>query len=334
MRISRISLLLLVVTYSLNAQFVPTTSIPKCSGTRVTKCVPWVGDLGFTGIGLNTPATPLHIYSTRVSSAVADSQVYSQWEFGLGSNNAVSSVQGYYKNTGNTASATSHGIGVLGKVEDTTSGQITLFGAEGRVDGRANSVGNTHGYVGLVGASIFQGNARGAYQYGVEGIVSSTTDGTTPLTQGTSVAFYAPAITGGSTKYGLYINDPARVTDLSTDGMARVLSSTSATPSAGKGLELLYSSSLDYGSITSADRTGVAYKPLIVQGSLIAHYIGAVPMLSVSSSGIQLGAGTEPTCNSTQRGMVVMVQGGAGVADTLRVCRKDAANAYAWVALY
>jgi hypothetical protein len=44
--------------------------------------------------------------------------------------------------------------------------------------------------------------------------------------------------------------------------------------------------------------------------------------------------GTEGTCDATLRGQVVMVQGGAGVADTFRVCRKDAANAYAWTALY
>jgi hypothetical protein len=46
------------------------------------------------------------------------------------------------------------------------------------------------------------------------------------------------------------------------------------------------------------------------------------------------GSGTEGTCDATTRGQVVMVQGGAGVADTLRICRKDAANAYAWTALY
>jgi hypothetical protein len=44
--------------------------------------------------------------------------------------------------------------------------------------------------------------------------------------------------------------------------------------------------------------------------------------------------GTEGTCDATLRGQVVMVQGGAGVADTFRICRKDAANAYAWTALY
>lgn len=46
------------------------------------------------------------------------------------------------------------------------------------------------------------------------------------------------------------------------------------------------------------------------------------------------GSGTEGTCDATTRGQVVMVQGGTGVADTLRVCAKDAADAYAWTALY
>jgi lysophospholipase L1-like esterase len=49
---------------------------------------------------------------------------------------------------------------------------------------------------------------------------------------------------------------------------------------------------------------------------------------------VQWTSSTEATCNSTIRGTVTMVQGGAGVADTLRVCRKDAANNYAWTALY
>ena len=50
--------------------------------------------------------------------------------------------------------------------------------------------------------------------------------------------------------------------------------------------------------------------------------------------GFMFGAGTEPACNALTRGRVVMVQGGAGVADTLRVCRKDAVDSYEWIALY
>ena len=40
--------------------------------------------------------------------------------------------------------------------------------------------------------------------------------------------------------------------------------------------------------------------------------------------------GTEGTCDGTLRGQVVMVQGGAGVADRLRLCRKDATDTYLW----
>ncbi len=42
----------------------------------------------------------------------------------------------------------------------------------------------------------------------------------------------------------------------------------------------------------------------------------------------------EPACNAANRGYVVMVQGAAGVADTFRICSKDALDAYAWRALY
>lgn len=48
----------------------------------------------------------------------------------------------------------------------------------------------------------------------------------------------------------------------------------------------------------------------------------------------QFTTDTEPTCNATNRGYVVLVAGGAGVADTFRVCTKDAADAYAYRALF
>lgn len=42
----------------------------------------------------------------------------------------------------------------------------------------------------------------------------------------------------------------------------------------------------------------------------------------------------EPMCDASTRGQLLMVQGGSGVKDTVRVCAKDAANAYAWRTLY
>jgi hypothetical protein len=44
--------------------------------------------------------------------------------------------------------------------------------------------------------------------------------------------------------------------------------------------------------------------------------------------------GTRPTCAAGIRGSIWYDAGGAGVLDTLEVCRKDASNNYAWVGLF
>jgi hypothetical protein len=44
--------------------------------------------------------------------------------------------------------------------------------------------------------------------------------------------------------------------------------------------------------------------------------------------------GTKPTCAAGIRGAIWYDAGGAGVLDTLEVCRKDAGNAYTWVSLF
>lgn len=44
--------------------------------------------------------------------------------------------------------------------------------------------------------------------------------------------------------------------------------------------------------------------------------------------------GTRPTCDSSIRGRFWFEEGGAGVADTVSVCAKDAADAYGWHDLY
>ncbi|HYC45379.1 MAG TPA: right-handed parallel beta-helix repeat-containing protein [Burkholderiales bacterium] len=49
---------------------------------------------------------------------------------------------------------------------------------------------------------------------------------------------------------------------------------------------------------------------------------------------IVMEGGVEPTCNSTNRGTHVVTRGGAGVADIMRVCKKDSADAYVWQAVW
>ena len=49
---------------------------------------------------------------------------------------------------------------------------------------------------------------------------------------------------------------------------------------------------------------------------------------------VQHSTGARPTCDSTSRGTTWYVAGGAGVADTFEICRKDASDVYAWVTLF
>lgn len=52
--------------------------------------------------------------------------------------------------------------------------------------------------------------------------------------------------------------------------------------------------------------------------------VGGTSSLSVGVSAAR------PTCDATTRFMIFTVAGGAGVADTVEICTKDAADAYAW----
>lgn len=75
--------------------------------------------------------------------------------------------------------------------------------------------------------------------------------------------------------------------------------------------------------------------PLVIGGSFIEMSAGGSARARFpAAGGIQILTGTRPACDSTSRGTVFRVDGGAGVADTAEVCRKDAADAYAWVSVY
>ena len=53
-------------------------------------------------------------------------------------------------------------------------------------------------------------------------------------------------------------------------------------------------------------------------------------MVIASGATLRWSGSTEPTCDSSARGLVVLVTGGAGVADTWRICSKDSADVYAF----
>lgn len=66
---------------------------------------------------------------------------------------------------------------------------------------------------------------------------------------------------------------------------------------------------------------------------------GLTTTMYVTSEGISvtrliLQSSSEIACTSDYRGHMVLVAGGVGVKDTVRICAKDAANAYAYRTLY
>jgi hypothetical protein len=71
-----------------------------------------------------------------------------------------------------------------------------------------------------------------------------------------------------------------------------------------------------------------------VNGSVTLNSTTGIQDVLTVNKAIQLTTGTKPACDATYRGTFWYVAGGTGVADTMEVCRKDAANNFAWVSVF
>lgn len=78
----------------------------------------------------------------------------------------------------------------------------------------------------------------------------------------------------------------------------------------------------------------VSNQVVLGNASVTEVQAGMGGVAKTTTTGLQLKTGTKPTCDVTVRGLIWYVAGGAGVADTGEMCRKDGADAYAWVAIY
>ena len=96
-----------------------------------------------------------------------------------------------------------------------------------------------------------------------------------------SIPYYATTGTAVSEASILFVNS----------SVFRVTSATYSAPASGKGLELLYNSALDTGTIYSYDRTGTAYKPLEYNTSSHTFKISGTTLLTFTTSGIGFSGG-------------------------------------------
>ena len=94
-------------------------------------------------------------------------------------------------------------------------------------------------------------------------------------------------------------------------------------------------STLDEGALYFRHNDGsTAHGALIGDSSTLQLFGATTLVLTLDSSGVKLAGNTETACDLANRFRLIPVAGGAGVADTFRICSKDAADAYAFRALY
>lgn len=100
---------------------------------------------------------------------------------------------------------------------------------------------------------------------------------------------------------------------------------------------------LTFTSDDASDGTAVAFDfdahtALTTNGDLLLRLKNAtVSKFEISKDGmLRFGignTGAAPTCDATQRGKLWIVNGGAGVTDTVTLCLKAAADTYSWVVI-
>jgi len=96
-------------------------------------------------------------------------------------------------------------------------------------------------------------------------------------------------------------------------------------------------------TVANANQAGTLLTNVLPNGGIgyarkMGPYAGTYIALSGGGGGggssIQLTPSTEPTANIANQGKIILVAGGVGVADTLRICVKDSDDVYLWVSLF
>lgn len=145
------------------------------------------------------------VEDARTVTRLAQAAIYGEQKVAVPGDKVPAAVMGFIKNTGTAAMTTGHGIGVLGYAEDNSSGEIDMYGVEGRVNGSSTHSGIWYrGTLGLshVEASTFAGNAIGLVGRSEIYNLSSQI-----LYEGTGIGLYIPTVIGGSLQYGIWCED-------------------------------------------------------------------------------------------------------------------------------
>lgn len=248
------------------------------------------------GIGTSPSSTyRVNISETRTpTNGIIDSCFRSDWiPTSWPANSTVTNVHGYIYNSGSDTSATTHGIGVFGKAEDTASGQLMMIGSEGFVLGRGNA-----NYWGAVGHSQYaHDTTMSASNFAGLYVLSEIlqTDLSTALNDGINHGVYVEALKGGSTKIGIRAHDELRVYDSTktkyvsldhNDTDARIETSSGAFGFVSPGLINFISSGTNANSFYVDNETFAPYHVFQTTSSDQFYFVPSV----INAAGVKIGA--------------------------------------------
>lgn len=209
------------------------------------------GSLMLGGNTLIEPSTRLQIFLGTAPAVNADSVQTTIWNASFNGTNAGITHSVLTTNNaglGPGSGYTGHIISIDGDSVDTTAGQITLFGVEGRVDARSTVAAPVWHYTGLSAVGVWNGGGSNVQTvYGLEAIVQSCTSGagtfgagslnatlsngfftcTTPTVGGVMIGLKVQPIQGGAaaSKWAIYADDTAYMGGMRLGSVPAVASS-------------------------------------------------------------------------------------------------------------
>lgn len=159
---------------------------------------------------------------------------------------------------------------------------------------------------------------------------ATATDHTWQVDAANGNVYYEQYSSGASDRWGIHMRRGR--------GTASSPSAISAADRLGVLAWWAYTSS-GYGAVSRIDSYADVYSAPNVTSSLRFAVANASTSATDTvymegTGGVRLLTGSKPTCSSSNRGTLYYVAGGASVADTYEVCRKDASDVYAWVSVF
>lgn len=210
-------------------------------------------------------------------------------------------------------------------IQDNSAGAITTVAGGSSADIVATNIGSAAGTWIANAAAAGSPSLTNTYVgFGASGVLSGSSNFTWDDTSNKSLILNGVAGTA-TPRQIQFLHDTTSGTT-STDGVIMGFKGTT------NDFEIKHQEangfSISYGSTLIFNARG-AYTQLLDSGNTGSG-------LQVSAAGVKIFASViaKPTCNSTNRSFIYLTEGAAGVADSLEICRKDAADVYAWVTLY